>query len=101
MRFVAADGQETVDRLVTIDHGDLRVSADEAPADATCTCSRAELDDLVSGGRARWHPLRGALTVEGDPSCLVLAQRLFSCMPVDYVGPAHLLRPLLGRDRPT
>ncbi len=39
--------------------------------------------------------LRGALTVEGDPELLVLAQRLFSCMPVDAP------RPTSGRDRPT
>lgn len=106
VRFVAADGPDPVDRLVTIDHGDLRVSADDAPADATCTCSRAELDDLVSGRTSTMASLlRGALTVEGDPELLVLTQRLFSCLPVDASGPrvspSPTSSPSSGRDRPT
>jgi len=88
IRFDTTDEGETLHRLVTIDHGDLAVSDDDRAADGIFRCSKAEFDDLVNG---RTNPmaslLRGALTVEGDPELLVLAQRLFSCIPVDALGP--------------
>ena len=83
IRFEIADGPEAEQRLVTIDHGDLRVVASDAPADAVFSASRSEFDDLVSGRTSTMASLlRGALTAEGDPELLVLAQRLFSGMPV-------------------
>jgi len=86
--FEIADGMQTQHRLVSIESGNLRVPADDARADATFTCSRAEFDDLVCGRTsAMASMLRGALTVAGDPELLVLAQRLFSCVPVEDRGP--------------
>ena len=86
--FEIVDGPRTQHRLVSIESGDLRMRADDAPADATFTCSRAEFDDLVCGRTNTMASLlRGALTVAGDPELLVLAQRLFSCMPVGESGP--------------
>ncbi|MEW1955924.1 SCP2 sterol-binding domain-containing protein [Terrabacter sp. NPDC080008] len=83
VRFDTGDGDRPVHRLVTIEHGDLRVSeADGAPADATLTCSQSELDALASGRTSAMASLlRGALTVQGDPELVVLAQRLFSRRP--------------------
>ena len=94
--FEIGEGAETEHRLVTIERGDLRVSADDGAedptedgaADGTFTCSRAEFDDLVCGRTNTMASLlRGALTVTGEPELLVLAQRLFSCMPVEASGP--------------
>jgi putative sterol carrier protein len=83
IRFEIADGAQAEQRLVTIDGGDLRVVASDAPADAVFRASRTEFDDLVSGRTSTMASvLRGALTVEGDPELLVLAQRLFSVRPV-------------------
>jgi putative sterol carrier protein len=87
--FEIADGPRTQHRLVSIDSGNLRIRADDARADATFTCSRAEFDDLVCGRTNTMASLlRGALTVAGDPELLVLAQRLFSCMPIEESGPS-------------
>lgn len=86
--FDTQDGDKPVHRLVTIDHGDLQVSeADGAPADATFTCSQSELDALLTGRTSVMASLlRGALTVQGDPELVVLAQRLFSCQPAPTSG---------------
>jgi Putative sterol carrier protein len=83
VRFEVADDEQTEHRLLVIDRGDLRVSVDEAVPDATIRCSSAEFDDLVKGRTSPMASLlRGALTVDGDPELLVLAQRLFSRGPV-------------------
>lgn len=85
LRFqVTGDGDDGDDggsltRLVTIDHGDLHVSTDQADADATITCSGSELDDLMTGRTSAVASLlRGTLAVRGDLELMVLAQRLFS-----------------------
>ncbi|WP_374968200.1 SCP2 sterol-binding domain-containing protein [Terrabacter sp. BE26] len=77
------DRARSLSRWVTIDHGDLSVSADgDTAADVTITCTASELDDLVSGRTSAMASLlRGALTVQGDPELVVLAQRLFSRSP--------------------
>lgn len=91
----AGDGDRAriLRRQVTVDHGDLSISADDATApdattaDVTITCTASELDDLVSGRTSAMASLlRGALTVEGDPELVVLAQRLFSRSPVAPVA---------------
>ena len=84
-------GGATTVRLVTVDHGDLRILTDRAgagaTADATIGCSASELDALVSGRTSAMASLlRGALTVQGDPELVVLAQRLFSRHPVSASG---------------
>lgn len=79
VRFEIADGASLEHRTVTIDHGDVRVSVDDAPADCTFTCSSAEFEALVERRTSVMASLlRGALTVEGDPELLVLAQRLLA-----------------------
>jgi hypothetical protein len=69
VRFDIADGERTEHRLVRIDHGDIRVSADNESADCVLAGDRAVFDAIV-GGRM--------LAVDGDPELLVLTQRLFS-----------------------
>jgi putative sterol carrier protein len=84
IRFEVGNDAQSEHRLVAIDRGDLRVSDDEAAPDATIRCSAAEFDDLVKGRTSPMASLlRGALTVDGDPELLVLAQRLFSRRPVE------------------
>jgi len=78
------DRAAVVSRLVAVDHGRLTVSADGGgtAADATIACSASELEDLVNGRTSAMASLlRGALTVQGDPELVVLAQRLFSRHP--------------------
>ena len=82
--FEVIDEAQTEHRLVVIDRGELRVPVDEAAPDATFRCSTAEFDDLVTGRTSPMASLlRGALTLDGDPELLVLAQRLFSSRPVE------------------
>ena len=94
----SAGGADGLSRRVTVDHGDLRVSADDAtPADVTITCSASELDDLVSGRTSAMASLlRGALTVQGDPELVVLAQRLFSRSPGATSAPSPAPTPGVG-----
>ncbi|GAA2020318.1 hypothetical protein GCM10009740_05890 [Terrabacter terrae] len=78
------DRAASVSRLVAVDHGRLTVSADGGgtTAEATIACSASELQDLVNGRTSAMASLlRGALTVQGDPELVVLAQRLFSRHP--------------------
>jgi putative sterol carrier protein len=78
VRFDITDGERTEHRLVRIDHGDIRVSADNEPADCVLGGDRAVFDAIV-GGRmtAMVALLLGVLAVDGDPELLVLTQRLF------------------------
>lgn len=82
VRFDITDGERTEHRLVRIDHGDIRVSADNEPADCVLGGDRAVFDAIV-GGRmtAMVALLLGVLAVDGDPELLVLTQRLFSGPP--------------------
>lgn len=83
IRFEITEDGRTVGRVLTIDHGDLRLSANDGPADATLSCSGTELDDLVTGRTSAMSSLlRGGLAVQGDPELVVLAQRLFSQAPL-------------------
>ncbi|WP_448808788.1 SCP2 sterol-binding domain-containing protein [Agromyces bauzanensis] len=88
VRFDIADGAATEHRLVRIDHGDVTVTTDDAPADCVLVADRAEFDDIV-GGRtsALASLLRGTLTIEGDLELLVLAQRLFADRPDNPSAP--------------
>ena len=79
VRLDVIDGGRTEHRLITIDHGDVRVSAGDEPADCVMSGDRAVFDAILSGRTSGMAALlRGALAVDGDPELLVLAQRLFS-----------------------
>jgi|SRR5215211_4731440 len=77
VRFDITDGERTEHYLVRIDHGDIRVSAENVPADCVMGGDRPVFDAIVDG---RMSPmaalLRGLLAIDGDPELLVLAQRL-------------------------
>lgn len=91
LRFEITDGGGdggALTRLVSIDHGDLHISADQSEADATITCSGSELDDLVTGRTSAVASLlRGTLAARGDLELMVLAQRLFSRNDEAMSGP--------------
>lgn len=78
VRFDIAGNERTEHRLVRIDHGDLRVSADDEPADCVLSADLSVFDAIV-GGRTTVMValLLGVLDVEGDPELVVLTQRLF------------------------
>jgi putative sterol carrier protein len=78
VRFDITDGERTEHRLLRVDRGEVRVTADDEPADCVIHGDRATLDAVVSGrSSAMAALLRGALAVDGDPELLVLIQRLF------------------------
>jgi putative sterol carrier protein len=88
VRFETTGGDERVVRLVRIDHGDVTLSTADSHSDAVFRCSTAEFEGLINGQTtAMASLLRGTLTVEGDPELLVLAQRMFSWMPVEAKVP--------------
>jgi len=79
VRFDISDGERTDSRLARIDHGDITVSAGDAPADCVVTVERAVFDAIVEGrANAMTALLRGSLAVDGDPELFVLTQRLFA-----------------------
>ena len=78
VRFDIADGERTEHRLVRIDHGDIRVSADNESADCVLAGDRAVFDAIVGGRMTTMVALLlGVLAVDGDAELLVLTQRLF------------------------
>jgi putative sterol carrier protein len=78
VRFDIADGDGTEHRLVRIDHGDIRVSAADGPADCVLGGDHAVFDAIVSGRTTVMVALLlGVLAIDGDPELLVLTQRLF------------------------
>ncbi|EWS99874.1 sterol-binding protein [Intrasporangium oryzae NRRL B-24470] len=78
VRFDLVGSGETEHILVRIDHGDITVSAEDAPAQCVVSGDRALLDAIVDGGTSIMTALlRGELAVDGDPELLVLTQRLF------------------------
>jgi hypothetical protein len=78
VRFdVTDEGGRTEHRLVTFDHGDIRVTADDGPADCAVSGDRAVFDAVLGGRTGAMRALlRGALEVDGDPELLVLTQRI-------------------------
>lgn len=78
VRFDLDDGGRVEHWLVDIRHGDVSVSRRAIPADCLLHMSRAYFDRMVTGevnGLATI--LRNAGSFEGDPSLLVLLQRIF------------------------
>ena len=75
VRWDILDGDRTEHRTVRIDRGHIEVSSGDGPSDCVITAARSVCNDVVRG---RTSPLlRGAVTVDGDPELMVLAQRLF------------------------
>jgi putative sterol carrier protein len=98
VRFDIVDGDRTEHRLITIDHGDIRVDESHQPADCVITADRAVCDDVVSGRTSALAALlRGAVSVQGDPELMVLMQRLF---PRSQPAQAGEPRPSAGRRSP-
>jgi putative sterol carrier protein len=78
LRWDIIDGDRTEHRLVRIDHGDLRVTMSEEPAECVIIADRAVCNDVIKGRTSALAALlRGAVTIEGDRELMVLAQRLF------------------------
>jgi putative sterol carrier protein len=76
-RFDVVDGSRTQRWLVTIDQGDITVSRRRAAADCVLRVDRSSFERIVSGERnVMAAVLRGEVAVTGDPSLLVLLQRL-------------------------
>ena len=91
VRFDITDGGRTLHRLTTIDHGDIRVSEADQPADCVIEGDREAFDALVTGRMSAMVALlRGQLTVEGDPELMVLTQRLFPGPSVNPSGHADV-----------
>ncbi|GAA1148734.1 SCP2 sterol-binding domain-containing protein [Nocardioides aquiterrae] len=91
LRWDILHSDRTEHRLVRIDHGDIRVSLSDEPADCVITAAHAVCDDVVRGRTSALAALlRGAATVEGDPELMVLAQRLFPRQRAAAVGRNHL-----------
>jgi hypothetical protein len=87
IRFDIIDGDRTEHRLIRIDHGDIRVSVGDEPADCVISAERAVCDDVVSGRTSALAALlRGAAAVDGDMELMVLAQRLFTGSQADSSG---------------
>ena len=76
-RFDLVDGRKAERWLVTIDRGDITVSRRNAAADCVLRADRASFERIVAGERnVMAAVLRGEVAVTGDPSLLVLLQRL-------------------------
>jgi putative sterol carrier protein len=90
LRWDIVDGDRTDHRLVRIDHGDIRVSRSDEPADCVIIAERAVCDDVLKGRTSALAALlRGAARVEGDPELMVLAQRLLPRQRAVAVGRGH------------
>jgi putative sterol carrier protein len=82
IRFDAVDGNRVDHWYVTLDHGDVKVTRKNAPADAVIRAEASMLDDIFSGREnAMAALLRGALLPEGDPALMLRFQRIFSAAP--------------------
>jgi predicted lipid carrier protein YhbT len=65
--------------VVAINAGNIQVSRQATAADCVVRVDAGLFDEIVSGRRSAVAAyLRGALSLEGDPELLVLAQRLFA-----------------------
>jgi putative sterol carrier protein len=77
-RFDITDGERVEHWFLTIDDGKVRVSQDDADADAVIAARKDTFDELVRG-RANLMAalLREDITASGDSKLLVRIQRLF------------------------
>jgi putative sterol carrier protein len=78
VRFDITDGARTEHRLLTVDHGEVRVSDETQMADCVMGGDRGVFDAMLAGRTTAMAALlRGELAVGGDPELLVLIQRVF------------------------
>jgi putative sterol carrier protein len=78
LRFDLVDGDEVRHWYLTVSNGDVAVSHDSGEADCVTRVDASTFEDLVTGRtNAMATFLRGGLTAEGDPSLLLMFQRLF------------------------
>jgi putative sterol carrier protein len=78
VRFDLADGASSLHWYVSVLHGDVVVSREEAPADGVFRAGRELFDDIVTGdANVMAAVLRGAAAYEGDPQLAVIFRRLF------------------------
>ena len=78
VRFDLTEGTRTERWLVAIDRGDVSVSRRNAKADCVVRADVELFADIVTGRvNAMTALLRGQFVVDGDPTVLVLFQRLF------------------------
>ena len=89
IRFDVGDGPSVDHRLLSIDHGEIRLTSEDVPADCTVIIGEQLLDEIIAGRTGVMAAfLRGALLIEGDPEVLVLVQRLFPGHPAGAADPA-------------
>jgi putative sterol carrier protein len=82
IRFDLVDGKKTKRWLVAVTKGDLAVSRQNRKADCVLRAEKGVFERLTSGQQgALAAVLRGELLLQGDPTRLVLAQRLFPGTP--------------------
>jgi putative sterol carrier protein len=79
MRVELVGGARPERWLIAVDAGDVAVSRRNARADCTIRCDRDLFARVATcEANAMAAVLRGAMTIDGDPSLLVVFQRLFS-----------------------
>ena len=89
VRWDILDGDRIEHRLIRIDHGDVRVTVSDEPADCVIIAERVVCDDVVTGRTSALAALlRGAAAVDGDFELMVLAQRLLPRTPGASAGRA-------------
>ena len=82
MRFEVVDGRKTDRWLVRVDKGDVDVKHRGGEADCVIRADRKIFEGMATGRVNGFAAvLRGAVTVEGDPSLLGLFQRLLPGPP--------------------
>jgi putative sterol carrier protein len=81
-RFDIERGKRTDHWFVAIDKGDITVSRDDAPADASVHIKKALFERVIAGeANVVAALLRGEIGVEGDVRVLVQLRRLFPGPP--------------------
>jgi putative sterol carrier protein len=82
LRFELVEGKTTDRWLVRVDKGDVDVKHKGGEADCVVRAERKVFEGMIAGRvNAFAAVLRGAVTVEGDPTLLVLLQRLLPGPP--------------------
>ncbi len=78
LRFDVVDGDATTHTYITIDHGSVTATDEDAPADVVARLPKHLFDDIRAGrANAVAATLRGEIAIEGNPRLLNIFQRLF------------------------